>query len=130
MAKIDLITVIHPEDIRFAKQKYTFYAPANSEISEDDYILVNDNKIAKVVSVLHNVDEEGDTVKFIRSVSSLGDKKLKPVVAKLKPEYIIYNDSFGLDSIIGPEALDNYLKGKTESKVQETYIEKQRLNNN
>ena len=41
MGNIDLVTIIHPEDKREPKFKYTFKAPVNSGIEKDDYVIAN-----------------------------------------------------------------------------------------
>lgn len=84
---IDLITLYHLKDIRIPKKEYTFYAPENSGIQEDDYVIVASDRgkesICKVTAVLANVDTSGDTLKFIRKVSTIGNNELKPILFKL-----------------------------------------------
>jgi len=86
MANIDLITVVHPEDKREPKFKYTFKAPANSGIKSGDYVIADikgKETLGSVVSVLENVDEESNLMNYIRTVSTIKNQKLKPISYKL-----------------------------------------------
>lgn len=86
MKNIDLITVIHPEDKRVPKFKYTFKAPANSGIKSGDYVIVDikgREVLGAVISVLENINEQSSLMNYIRTVSTIKDQKLKPISYKL-----------------------------------------------
>ena len=128
--RIDLVTVIHPEDMHRPRNKYTFRAPANSGIEKDDYVIVkikNGETLAKVISVLVDIDESDSTMNFIRSVSSIGDKVIQPVIARLKRENITYSPIEKFCGFVEKGYLDNYLAEKKASKVQEILTRKERL---
>ena len=87
--RIDLVTVVHPEDVRNPHQKYTFMAPANSGIKIGDYVIVESksetSNLGKVISILPDIEDEGSTINYIRSVSTLGNRELKKVLSRLVP---------------------------------------------
>lgn len=109
MGNIDLVTIIHPEDKREPKFKYTFKAPVNSGIEKDDYVIANikgKETLGKVISVLENVDEDSQLMNYIRTVSTIKDQKLKPLSYKLEKVALEYENSDNEkenDSLIIPD---------------------------
>lgn len=95
MGNIDLVTIIHPEDKREPKFKYTFKAPVNSGIEKDDYVIADikgKETLGKVISVLENVDEDSQLMNYIRTVSTIKDQKLKPLSYKLEKVALEYEN--------------------------------------
>jgi hypothetical protein len=93
MGNIDLVTIVHPEDKREPKFKYTFKAPVNSGIEKDDYVIADikgKETLGKVISVLENVDEDSQLMNYIRTVSTIKDQKLKPLSYKLEKVALEY----------------------------------------
>ena len=126
MRKIDLVTIVHPEDKRTPKYKYTFKAPANSGIQSGDYVIadIKDKEVlGKVVSVLTNIEEEGELMKYVRSISTIENQKLKPIKYKLEKVRLEYHSDMEqelIDTYLSIENLDEYLNITRKENLRNT----------